>query len=72
MNTDKIKKTLAGIGIAGLITGIGLMSAGCSKKAADDQTKKATADSTQTEAPADTTAQGSCGQGSCSQGSCGG
>jgi len=62
MNTDKIKKTLAGIGIAGLITSVGLMSAGCSsKKAAEDQ--PAPADSTQVAAPADTT--GSCGQGSC-------
>ena len=63
MNMDKIKRTLAGLGIAGLITSVGLMSAGCSQEAEE---KPADADA-QVEAPAeaDTTAQGSCGQGSC-------
>lgn len=73
MNKDQIKKVLAGISMAGLITSIGLMSNGCQKS---DTAK--TGDEAKTEVQeqascgqdttqVDSTAKGSCGQGSCGQ-----
>lgn len=67
MNRDKLKKVLAGIGIAGLVAGVGLNNA-CKK--ADTGAEPAT-DDTAVEQKADE-AKGSCGKGSCSKGSCGG
>ena len=63
MNKDKIKKALAGLGIAGLISGVSLMSiTACQSK------EKVEADpDTKTEAVKADTTKGSCGQGSCGQ-----
>jgi radical SAM modification target selenobiotic family peptide len=67
MNKDKIRKALAGMGIAGLITGVSLMSiTGCQSKEKVEEDP-----ATKTEAVEADSAKGSCGQGSCGQGSCG-
>ena len=69
MDKEKIKNTLAGIGIAGLITSVSLITVGCSQKAAEEEAAPADADTqVEAQAEADTTAQSSCGQGSCSGG----
>ena len=72
MNREKIKKALAGLGIAGLITGVGLMSTGCQsgdkadKAKGEAETKVEAKTSCGQGMEADTT-KGSCGQGSCGQ-----
>ena len=53
MNKETIKKTLAGIGIAGLITSVSIMSIGCGSS----NKKEAPADEAQVEG------QASCGAG---------
>ncbi len=63
-----MKKVLAGIGIAGLITGVGLWSTGCQsadKKKADTEVEAKSSCGQGVEADS---AKGSCGQGSCGQG----
>ncbi|NQT27065.1 selenobiotic family radical SAM modification target peptide [candidate division KSB1 bacterium] len=84
MTREQMKKTLAGIGLAGLISSVSLLQSGCSQSKTD--TEKATDEAAVEEmktscgqGAADTTAQGSCGQeaatdttakGSCGGGSC--
>ena len=68
MDKEKMKKVLAGIGIAGLITGVGLWSTGCQsadKKKADTEVEAKSSCGQGVEADS---AKGSCGQGSCGQG----
>ena len=86
MTKESMKKMLAGIGLAGLISSVSLMQAGCSqtKTDAEKTTDEAAVEEAKTscgQGAADTTAQGSCGageteeadeaQGSCGGGSCG-
>ena len=61
MNKETIKKTLAGIGIAGLITSVSIMSIGCGSS----NKKEAPADEAQMEG------QASCGAGADSTAACG-
>ena len=69
MNKEQIKKTLAGIGIAGLITTVTMLN-GCQKAETGDEGAAANADTT-------AAAKASCGAGmdstkaSCGTGSCG-
>ena len=81
MDKEQMKRVLAGISLAGLITSVGITGTGCSKteKPADEQTKVEEKSShghehgsggQKTEAKKDT-AKSSCGQGSCGQSSCG-
>jgi hypothetical protein len=73
MSKEHIKKTLAGIGIAGLITSIGLLTGNCKSGSAK---KEAPISETEIEAKSscgkgsktDTTVKGSCGKGSCGKG----
>jgi radical SAM modification target selenobiotic family peptide len=78
MNKDKIKKALKGLGIAGLVASVGLMTVGC-KKAADAPAGNDAAPETKSEDGAKgSCGKGSCGgadkdaKGSCGKGSCGG
>lgn len=67
-----MKKVLAGIGIAGLITGVGLWSTGCQSADKKDKTDtEIEAKSSCGQGMEADSAKGSCGQGSCGQGSCG-
>ena len=69
MNKETIKKTLAGIGVAGLITSVSIMSIGCGSS---NKKEAAPADQSQVEgqvAAVDSTA--SCGAAADSTASCG-
>ena len=74
MDKDRIKKVLSGLGIAGLITSVGLMTGSC--QPSGEKAKKTDEAGTEIEAKAscgqgaeaDTSAKASCGKGSCGQG----
>ena len=73
MDKEKIKKTLIGISVAGLIAGVTAMPIGCAKKTSSSCGKTTTdskAKSDQSESSS-SCGKGSCGSGSCSKGSCG-
>ena len=80
MNKDQIKKTLASLGMAGLIASVSVMGVGCSKSGETGKSEEAVqGQSSCGAAKADSAKQGSCGQaakqdtakqGSCGQGSC--
>ena len=77
MNKDRIKKLLAGVGVATLISGVAL-SSGCGQQKSETEDVEKTktemeakascgAGDTTADTTGDTTASGSCGQGSCGQ-----
>ncbi len=59
MNKEQIKKAMASLTIAGLVTGVSLTADGCKSKTEEAPAQK--------EAAEDTLKKGSCGQGSCGQ-----
>jgi len=59
MQKRKIKKTLAGLGIAGLVASVGLMTSGCKEKSGTSCGKGSCGSEKGTEQ------SGSCGKGSC-------
>ena len=68
MNKDQIKKTLASLGMAGLIASVSVMGVGCSKSGETGKSEEAVqGQSSCGAAKADSAKQGSCGQGSCGQ-----
>ena len=71
MDKEKMKKVLAGIGIAGLITGVGLWSTGCQSADKKKTETEVEAKSSCGQGAEADSAKASCGQGSCGQGSCG-
>lgn len=75
MGNEKVKKTLATVGVAGLMASVAVLQTGCSKS----EQKEAAKETGQNVEAKASCGQGSCGaktdtskKGSCGQGSCGG